>query len=391
MFVNRDHEDYASSIRDLALKRDIHGLGLPEYAGALPTGITDFLRESAVFRNIAPESHGGTDSISHWMVALREVGALCSTTAHVMTTHSMAVYAFRLAGEHDKKREMFQAMIRLDKQSCFCLTEPDGGTDAGNLKTLAVKTDGGYLVSGEKCMIINAGFADYFLVAARLADVVGYDGITLFLLEKDAAGLHVHDGDKTMGLRGLPVNRISFNRVFAPEACLVGAPGGGWKVLMKVLDRTRPGVAAATLGAGRTALEKAVLYTRGRTVFGKPLSKYQTTTNRIADLALRLEAAWLLTAQAAARLDQGLDPSVSSSYAKIAGTEAALEAANLALQMHGGYGYLEAYGLERICRDLRISTIYDGTNEILRGIVAGGVSKLIVEAAESRKKEPTDA
>ena len=371
MKYSKEFEEYAAQIAKLACARGISKIGAGAYSGRLPEALVEFLKESKVFYNLVSKENGGDDSLTKWLYALREVGAQCNTTVHIMTTQSLCVHAFRISGEDSDKKELYTEIITLEKQTCFCLTEPNGGTDAGNMQTVVAKRQDGYVLTGVKNMIMNAGFADYFLVAARLAEVPGYNGITLFLVPRKSEGLSVAPHDETLGVNGVPINTVTFKDVFVPRNCLVGKEGEGWKLCMKVLDRTRPGVAAAALGAARTALAMCIDYSSDRMVFGKPLIKYQTTTNKIAEMGIALESAWLMTERAGLNIDEGgSDIALTSCMAKITGTETAFQVANEALGLFGGYGYLKDHGIEKIFRDLRVGPIYDGTNEILKGITA---------------------
>jgi alkylation response protein AidB-like acyl-CoA dehydrogenase len=383
-------EQYAEYVLQLAKQYKISQYGHEDYKGFIPPVLINFLKESKVFYQLVPEEMGGGNNVSRWFIALREVGSQCNTTVHIMTTHSLSIYALRIAGEIERKPDLYRSLIELDKQSCFCLTEPGGGSDASSLKTVAVKSESGYLISGDKCMIMNADFADYLLVAAKLSDVEGYAGITLFMIPRETPGITVDPPDQTMGARGVPINSVHFNQVLATEDMMIGGAGNGWKILMRVLDRTRPGVASAALGAARTAMEKAVVYSQKRVAFGKPISRYQTISNRIADMTMRWNSAWLMTQDAGRRIDTGDRAlSLASAMAKITATEAAVDIANEALLVFGGYGFLEEYGMAEICRNLRVTTIYDGTNDVLRGIVAGSFSKAVSDSLKENRVSET--
>lgn len=374
------NEQYAAHLTQLVKQHNIYEYGKSDYQGRIADEIIEFLRESKVFYQLVPEEMGGGDSVSRWLIALREVGAQCNTTVHMMTTQSLAVYALRLAGELKSKKAIYHSLINVEKQSCFCLTEPSGGSDASEMQSVARKTEDGYLITGDKCMIMNADFADYFLIAAKLEGIQGYAAITLFLVPKEAPGITVMLPDQTMGARGVPINSIHFKNVPVAASMVVGGEGNGWKIITSVLDRTRPGVAAAALGGARTAMEKAILYTQKRIAFGKALAKFQTVSNRNADMAIKWKSAWLMVEDAGRKIDaKDTGITLASSMAKIAGTEAAYEIANQALLNLGGYGFLEEYGLAAICRNMRTTTIYDGTNDVLRGMVSGGVTKEIRE------------
>ncbi|WP_297870810.1 acyl-CoA dehydrogenase family protein [uncultured Oscillibacter sp.] len=366
---------YAQKLRELGQQRRIHEIGLTDYADGqpLPHELFDFLKDSGVFQNLAPdEKKQGVHDIGRWLVALREVGALDNTSVHIMTTQSMPIYALQLAGETERLRQQLWNMISLEKAACFCMTEPSGGSDAANLSASASRVKGGYCINGEKCMIMNAGFADYFLILARLSDVEGYDGFTLFLADRQTEGLEVLPHTPTCGVTGVPINPVIFHNMFLPKDRAVGGEGNGWKLVMSVLNHTRPGVGAAALGAARTAMERAAAFGQHRICFGKPLNKNAVLQGKFAGMSMAWDAAWLLVERAGRNLDaHGPAQTSISAMAKIAGTEAAKQIVDQALDFFGGYGYLTETGMERFYRDIRTTPIYDGSNDILRGLVAG--------------------
>jgi len=273
-------------------------------------------------------------------------------------------------------------MLSLEKLACFCMTEPGGGSDAANLRTSAARTADGYVIDGEKCMIMNAGAADYFLILARLSDVEGYDGLTLFLADRDTEGLEVLPHTPTCGVTGVPINRVRFHKMLLPEGRCVGGEGKGWKVVMSVLNRTRPGVGAAALGEARTAMERAAVFGRDRICFGKPLNKIAALQTKFAEMTLAWDSAWLMVERAGRNLDENLPGQTPiSAMAKISATEAAKLVADKALDFFGGYGYLTEVGMERIYRDIRTTPIYDGSNDVLRGLVAGSQLRSCIEHA----------
>lgn len=375
---------YAQEIRTLGLNYGIHEIGLADYTDGqpLPKAIFDYLREAKVFQNLEPKKGGGVRSVGQWLIALREVGALDNTSVHIMTTQSMPIYALQLADEAERLRQPLLEMLSLEKVACFCMTEPSGGSDAANLSTSAVEAEGGYRITGEKCMIMNAGFADYFLILARLSGAAGYDAFTLFLADRDTEGLEVLPHTPTCGVTGVPINRVHFRDMFLPKERVVGGEGNGWKLVMTVLNHTRPGVGAAALGAARTAMERAAVFGRDRVCFGKPLNKNVTLQGKFAEMSLAWEAAWLMVERAGRNLDEHYPGQTTiSAMAKIAGTDAAKMIVDKALDFFGGYGYLTDVGMERMYRDIRTTPIYDGSNDILRGLVAGSQLRSCAEHA----------
>jgi alkylation response protein AidB-like acyl-CoA dehydrogenase len=258
----------------------------------------------------------------------------------------------------------------MDILSSYCLTEPAAGSDAAALRTKAVRDGDSYILNGVKQFISGAGATDLYAVMARTG-AAGAGGISTFLVEKDTPGLSFGANEQKMGWNAQPTRQVIFEDCRIPAKNLLGPEGIGFKIAMAGLDGGRINIGAAALGGAQSALDKTLAYVKERKAFGKAIGEFQALQFRIADMATELEAARLMLWRAAASLDAGSpDATLHCAMAKRFSTDIAFNVANEALQMHGGYGYLADYGIEKIVRDLRVHQILEGTNEIMRMIIS---------------------
>jgi alkylation response protein AidB-like acyl-CoA dehydrogenase len=250
------------------------------------------------------------------------------------------------------------------------LTEPSSGSDAASLLTRAVKTGGDYIIDGTKSFITMGGISDVYVVMARTGGD-GPGGISAFLVDKSSPGLSFGKPEQKMGWRNQPTTTVNFDSVRVPESHLLGGEGEGFKIAMRALDGGRVNIAACSLGGGRRAMDMAGRYMNERRQFNKSLAEFQSLQFKMANMAITLDASRLMTHRAAAALDsQYSDAGLYAAMAKKMASESAFSAADEALQIHGGYGYIRDYEIERVLRDLRVNRILEGTNEIMQIIVA---------------------
>ncbi|HWA22193.1 MAG TPA: acyl-CoA dehydrogenase family protein [Caulobacterales bacterium] len=294
----------------------------------------------------------------------------CISTAAFMSMHNMATWMIDTFGHEQQRRQWAPRLCTMDLIASYCLTEPGAGSDAANLRTTAARVGGEYVLNGAKAFISGAGFSDVYVVMARTSDE-GPRGISCFLAPSDAPGLHIGKLERKMGWKAQPMAQITFEDCRIPAVNLIGKEGSGFLYAMQALDGGRLNIAACSLGGATEALERALEYAREREQFGQLIADFQATQFKLADMATKLEAARLLVYDAAARLDAGHpDATKHCAMAKRFATDAGFEIANEALQIHGGYGYLADYEVERIVRDLRAHQIIEGANEIMRLIIA---------------------
>lgn len=294
----------------------------------------------------------------------------CPAVASMLSIHNMCAWMIDSFGSEDLRQKWLPTLCAFDKMASYCLTEPGSGSDAAALRTTA-KLDGNhYVLNGSKAFISGGGASDVYLVMARTGDE-GPGGVSAMLVEDGTPGLSFGAQERKMGWNAQPTAQVQFDDCRIPATNLVGEVGAGFKYAMAGLDGGRLNIAACSLGAAQTALDKALQYTDERKAFGKPINQFQALQFKLADMETELQAARTFLRQAAWKLDQKApDATKFCAMAKRFVTDAAFNAANEALQLHGGYGYLADYGIEKIVRDLRVHQILEGTSEIMRLIVS---------------------
>ena len=294
----------------------------------------------------------------------------CPTTAAFMSIHNMVAGLIDAFGSEEQRRQWLPRLCAMDLLASYCLSEPGAGSDAAALATRATRDGDDYVLKGQKQFISGAGASDLYLVMARSGGE-GPSGISAFLVPGDTPGLSFGANERKMGWNAQPTRAVIFEDALVPAAYRLGPEGAGFKIAMAGLDGGRLNIAACSLGGAQSALDKTLAYMSNRKAFGRRLDAFQALQFRLADMATQLEASRALLWQAAAALDRkDVNATRLAAMAKRFVTDACFEVANQALQLHGGYGYLSEYGIEKIVRDLRVHQILEGTNEIMRLIVA---------------------
>ncbi|WP_406056946.1 acyl-CoA dehydrogenase family protein [Streptomyces sp. NBC_01077] len=320
-----------------------------------------------------PEEYGGSggDHLAYCLVT-EELGRGDSSVRGIVSV-SLGLVAKTVAawGSEEQKREWLPRLASGEALGCFGLTEPGTGSDAGNLATRAVR-DGGagdYVISGTKMFITNGTWADVVLLFARTDDTPGHKGVSAFLVPTDTPGLTRRAIHGKLGLRGQATAELVLEDVRVPAAAMLGPEGKGFTVAMSALAKGRMSVAAGCVGIAQAALDAAVRYAGEREQFGKPIAAYQLVQELISDIAVDVDAARLLTWRVADLIDRGQDFATAASKAKLYASEAAVRAANNALQVFGGYGYIDEYPVGKLLRDARVMTLYEGTSQIQKLII----------------------
>ncbi len=294
----------------------------------------------------------------------------CPTVAAYMSIHNMVAWMIDAYGSDEQRRQWLPSLCKMDLFASYCLTEPGAGSDAAALATRAVRDGDRYILNGQKQFISGAGLSDLYVVMARTAGE-GPRGISAFLVRGDTAGISFGANERKMGWNAQPTRAVSFADVRVAAVNRLGVEGSGFKIAMAALDGGRLNIAACSLGGAQAALEKALAYMKERKAFGRRLNEFQALQFRLADMATGIEASRALLWRAAAALDRKDANAVQlCAMTKRFVTDACFDIANQALQLHGGYGYLAEFGIEKIVRDLRAHQILEGTNEIMRVIVA---------------------
>ena len=304
------------------------------------------------------------------VILFEELAAACPSTAAYISIHNMVAWMIDRFGREDQRRRWLPDLCTMARFASYCLTEPQAGSDAASLRTTARREGDHYVLNGAKAFISGAGASDIYVVMARTGGE-GARGISAIVVEKGTPGLSFGKREEKMGWHSQPTAQVIFDDCRVPVANRLGEEGEGFRIAMQALDGGRLNIAACSLGGARACLEKALAYVRERRQFGRPLADFQATRFKLADMYTELEAARLLTWQAAARLDAG-DPAatMAAAMAKRLATDVGYRVVDEALQLHGGYGYIREYGIERYLRDLRVHRILEGTNEIMRVIIA---------------------
>lgn len=293
----------------------------------------------------------------------------CPSVASFLSIHNMCAKMLDAFGSDDIKARVLAPAISMETVLSYCLTEPGSGSDAAALKTRAEKTNEGYTLNGTKAFISGGGYSDAYVVMCRTGD--GPKGISTVVVENGTDGLSFGGLEDKMGWKAQPTRQVQFDDCKVPAKNLVGTEGNGFKYAMMGLDGGRLNISACSLGAAQSALDKTLQYMGERKAFGKSIDQFQALQFRLADMETDLQAARTFLRQAAWKLDQGTpDATKFCAMAKRFVTEVGSRVANDCLQLHGGYGYLADYGIEKIVRDLRVHEILEGTNEIMRLIVA---------------------
>lgn len=327
---------------------------------------------------IIPEEFGGAgfDTVSY-AVALEEIArADASVAVIVSVTNSVCCFPILSFGTDEQKAKYLAPLARGEKLGAFCLTEPQAGSDATNLKTRAVEDGDDFIINGTKSWVTNGGYSDVHIVMAVTGEKDGRKEISAFIVEKDASGLAVSSVEHKMGQRASQTTELSFTDVRVPKSNMLGARGDGMKVAFSSLDNGRIGIAALSVGIAQAAFEAAKSYSQDRVAFGKPIAEFQAIQFKLADMATSIEAARLLTLRAAAMKDAG-DKNVGtfSAQAKLYASETANKVCADAVQIHGGNGFSRHYNVEKYYRDARITTIYEGTSEIQKIVISRAILK----------------
>jgi len=303
-------------------------------------------------------------------VIFEELAAACPSTAAYISIHNMAAWMIDRFGDDGLRRRFLPKLMTMEHFASYCLTEPGAGSDAAALKTRAARDGDDYLLTGTKAFISGGGRSDIYVVMARTGGE-GAKGISTFVVPGDTPGLSFGKQEKKLGWHSQPTASVIFEEARVPAANRLGPEGEGFRIAMMGLDGGRLNIGACSLGAARACLEAALAHARERRQFGHALADFQATQFKLADMRTELEAARLLLHRAAHKLDTGAaDATMDCAMAKRLATDVGFRVCNEALQLHGGYGYIRDYPIERYLRDVRVHQILEGTNEIMRLIVA---------------------
>jgi alkylation response protein AidB-like acyl-CoA dehydrogenase len=379
--LTEDQQSFKELARDFLDKEVVPYRAEWDRAESVDTAIIPKLGEIGFFGLTIPEEYGGLggDYITY-CIGMEELGRADSSVRGIVSVSMGLVGKVILShGTEEQKQQWLPGIATGTKLGCFGLTEPDTGSDAGNLKTRAVRDGDDYVLNGSKIFITNGTWADVCLVFARTGGP-GPKGVSAFLVPTDTSGFGRNEIKGKLGLRGQATAELSFDNVRVPASAMLGPEGDGFKIAMYSLDKGRVSVAAGCTGIIQGCLESVVDYSLERKQFGRQLASFQMIQDMIAEISVDADAARLLTWRAADLIERGEPFGVEASKAKLFASEAAVRAANLAIQAFGGYGYVDEYPVQKYMRDARVMTLYEGTSQIqklLIGRAETGVSAFL--------------
>lgn len=315
----------------------------------------------------------GMDTLSY-VLAMEEISKVDASTSVCMSVNnSLVCWGLEKYGTEEQKQKYLVPLAKGEKIGAFCLSEPEAGSDATSQRTTAIDHGDYYLLNGTKNWITNGSSASVYLVIAQTNVELGHKGINAFIIERGMEGFVVGAKEDKMGIRGSDTHTLLFNDVKVPKENRIGEDGFGFKFAMKVLSGGRIGIAAQALGIAAGGLELSVAYSKERKAFGKEIYKHQAIAFKIADMATEVEAARMLVYKSAVDKDQGRNYDQSSAMAKLYASKVAMEQTVEAVQIHGGYGFVKEYHVERLMRDAKITQIYEGTSEVQKIVISRGV------------------
>ncbi|GIM45761.1 acyl-CoA dehydrogenase [Collibacillus ludicampi] len=377
--LTQEQQEIRKLVREFALKEVAPTAAQRDEEEVFDRSIFDKMAEIGLCGIPWPEEYGGAglDFLSY-VIAVEElsrIDASIGVTLSVQT--SLAGWPIYKFGSEEQKQKYLRPLAEGTKIGAFGLTEPGSGSDAGGMRTTAVLSEDGshYILNGSKIFITNGGEAEIYVVFASTDRSQRTRGVTAFIVEKDFPGFHVGKKEKKMGIKSSPTTEIIFENCQVPVENRLGDEGFGFKIAMMTLDGGRNGIAAQAVGIAQGALDHALSYAKEREQFGKPIAANQAIQFKLADMATKIEAARLLTYQAAWLEDQGLPYGKASAMSKVFAGDTAMEVTTEAVQIFGGYGYSREYPVERFMRDAKITQIYEGTQEIQRMVIANHLLK----------------
>ena len=340
--------------------------------GHFPTDIVKEMGELGLMGITIPEEYGGAGmDLTSYIIAIHELSKVSATVGVILSVHtSVGTNPILYFGTEEQKQKYVPKLASGKYLGAFCLTEPVAGSDAGSLKSRAVKDGDHYVINGSKVFITNGGEADVYIVFANTDPEKGSRGVSAFIVEKDTPGFIVGKDEEKMGLHGSRTVQLTFEDMRVPAENLLGNEGEGFKIAMANLDVGRIGIAAQALGIAEAAVDEAVAYSKERKQFGKPIVANQGVGFKLADMATAVEASRLLVYRAANLRSEGKQCGQEASMAKLFASKTAVDVTIDAIQVFGGYGYTEEYPVERLFRDAKVTEIYEGTSEIQKLVIS---------------------
>lgn len=377
-FFTEQHELVRKLAREFAeteLTKEI--LDKVEEEEVFPEEILDKMAKAGFFGIKVPKQYGGQGGDARsYVIVMEEIARVSGVASiYVSSPNSLSGGPFLLSGNAEQKEKYLRPVVTGEKKVCFALTEPGAGSDAGGMQTTAVKDGDYYILNGRKTFITMAPLADWAVVYAKTDMSMGTKGISAFIVDMKQEGVSCGKPEKKMGVVGCATSDIILENVRVHKDNLLGQEGKGFINAMKTLDTGRMGVAAQSIGVAQGCLDEAIKYAKERKQFGRPIAKFQAIAFMLAEMATKLEAAKNLVYKTAWLIDNGQDASMAASMAKFYASEVCNEIAAKTVQIHGGYGFIKDYKIERMFRDCRVFTIYEGTSQVQQMVISGKLLK----------------
>jgi alkylation response protein AidB-like acyl-CoA dehydrogenase len=372
--LSDEQREIRDLVRTLARERIAPRAAEIDATSEFPHDMVELFREQEILALPFEERYGGTGTGALMvLVAVEEISKVCATTGLILAVQELGSLALKLAGTDEQKERWLPRLASGEWLAAYALTEAGSGSDSAAMRTEARRDGDEYVLNGSKRFITNAGVAGLYTVFAKTDPSAGHRGISCFVVEADAPGFEVGRIEPKMGIKGSTTGEIFFNDCRIPADNLLGEEGDGFRIAMRVLDRSRPGIGAQALGIAQGATDYALEYARGRETMGRPIADHQLIAATLADMETKCEAARGLLYKVGLMIDEGLDGSdltKTSAMAKLFCSDVAMEVTTDAVQVLGGYGYMKEYPVERMMRDAKITQIYEGTNQIQRLVIA---------------------
>lgn len=375
--LTTEQQEIKNLVRDFAEKELRPIIQKTDQEHCFPAAQVKQLGEMGLMGVCIPTEYGGSgmDPISYAIV-IEELARVCPSTSVITSVNnSLVSEVIKNFGTEEQKQKFLIPLAKGEHLGAYCLTEPQSGSDAGNQKTIAVRDGDDYIINGAKNWITNGPQSDTLILFCLTQPELGNKGITAFIIPTSTAGVEIGKDEDKMGIRGSGTCTISFNEVRVPLSQRLGEEKEGFKIAMMTLDNGRIGIGAQALGIAQAALEEAIKYSKERKQFDQSLSQFQGIRWMLADMATDVESARLMVYQAAYKKWKNQNYSKHAAMAKLFASEVSSRVCNQALQIHGGYGYIKEYSVERFLRDARITEIYEGTSEIQRLVIANRLIK----------------
>jgi alkylation response protein AidB-like acyl-CoA dehydrogenase len=372
--LTEEQREIRDLVRTLARERVAPRAAEIDKKAEFPWDMVELFREHELFGLPFEERYGGTGTGALMvLVAVEELSKVCATTGLIMAVQELGSLGIKLAGTDEQKERFLPRLASGEWLAAYALTEPGSGSDSAAMRTEARLDGDAYVLNGGKRFITNAGVAGLYVVFAKTDLEAGHSGISAFVVEAETPGLEIGRIEPKMGIKGSTTGEIFFNDMRVPAENLLGEEGEGFKIAMRVLDRSRPGIGAQGLGLAQGATDYALEYARTRETMGKPIAQHELIASMLADMETKCEAARGLLYKIGLMIDESApDDELTkvSAMAKLYCTDVAMEVTTDAVQILGGYGYMQEYPVERMMRDAKITQIYEGTNQIQRLVIA---------------------